>query len=134
MAPPKTGKTLICQECDTPFYVQKSYVKAGAKFCSRPCLYKGVRLVVERKCKHCESSFMVPNNMTRKVFCTKTCWNAARRKKYIPKSQRTIEGARYVVEKRNVKKDNCVQHQNRNESRQAAKTSGSNCYAPGWEE
>lgn len=72
---PRRGKVFQCKTCGASFYVSPIFVKT-AKYCSRPCQFKGQENHLILKCKQCEGSYRTYKSHVKhrgSSCCSKTC-------------------------------------------------------------
>lgn len=86
MGPDYKGTVEVqCEFCGSRFFVYKSSIKVGAKFCSSSCYHESSKgrgamggLVI-KTCKQCKQSFKVPRHRTEKeqkeFFCSRDCYH-----------------------------------------------------------
>jgi len=77
----KTGKIIECKTCSKKFYVRKSEILEGRKYCSRSCFYIGNSglgklggKVINIKCPTCNKNIYDYFSNKRK-FCSKLCFD-----------------------------------------------------------
>lgn len=77
--PARRGKNLVCVECGTEFYATPLELKRGVRYCSNACNGAGMRVLEDRRCTICRSTFSVKPSSTRKT-CGRACANEAIRR------------------------------------------------------
>lgn len=76
---------LSCYQCNTTFYLKKSYISSIsqrklnlAKYCSRKCYYESKIKKIIIKCGHCEKPILkkiseIKRSKSNKGFCNRSC-------------------------------------------------------------
>lgn len=66
--------TIVCAQCNQPFYAAKWDAKRGRKYCSRECNKKGQRTRIIKECRYCNGAFdAMPSMASKQHYCSKKC-------------------------------------------------------------
>lgn len=79
----RTGQTVACEQCGTPFYRNPTEARKGAgRYCSQACHNAAqTKPPVIKRCAYCDMTMTLKPSQSARRYCSKACEGAARTKR-----------------------------------------------------